>query len=179
MHHDTQKHLTKIKLYKIYIFACPLWSYKSWVRLLVAIGGAANLVHSLKRCSVVMWISTENIGELRVETAFCQREQYKTGVLMCWSPYCYWHNCISLLICVLLHNNDIIRAVAWYIGHTKRTLGECMCKHFRYVKQHNSSQEDHQGLGEYQTTCLTIWRKRSRFAQIFKDPTRTWATMDL
>ena len=96
-------------------------------------------------------------------------------VLMCWSPYCYWHNCVSLLICLLLHNNDIIRAVAWYIGHTKRTLGECMCKHCRYVTQHNSSQVDHQ----YQTTCLTIWGKRSRFAQIFKDPTRTWATMDL
>ena len=26
-----------------------------------------------------------------------------------------------------------------YIGHTKRTLGERMCEHFRYITQHNST----------------------------------------
>ena len=49
-----------------------------------------------------------------------------------------------------------------YIGHTKRTLGERMCEHFRYITQHNSThsvgrhfnQEDHNGLGNVKLHVL-------------------------
>ena len=54
-----------------------------------------------------------------------------------------------------------------YIGHTKRTLSERMCEHFRYITQHNSTHsvgrhfnmEDHQGLGNVKLHVLQFGQK--------------------
>ena len=72
---------------------------------------------------------------------------------------CKTNNIIYCITCIICFKQ--------YIGHTKRTLGERMCEHFRYVTQHNSShsvgrhynQEDHQGLGNIRLHVLQFGRK--------------------
>ena len=46
-----------------------------------------------------------------------------------------------------------------YIGHIKRTLGERMCEHFRYITQHNSTHSvgGHFNFGQREITCFIIW----------------------
>ena len=72
---------------------------------------------------------------------------------------CKTNNIIYCITCIICFKQ--------YIGHTKRTLGERMCEHFRYVTQHNSShsvgrhynQEDHQGLGNIRLHVLQFGSK--------------------
>ena len=75
--------------------------------------------------------------------------------------------------CCSCKTNNIIYCITCqicfkqYIGHTKRTLGERMCEHFRYITQHNSTHsvgrhfnmEDHQGLGNVKLHVLQFGRK--------------------
>ena len=75
--------------------------------------------------------------------------------------------------CCSCKTNNIIYCITCqvcfkqYIGHTKRTLGERMCEHFRYITQHNSTHsvgrhfnsEQHQGLGNVKLHVLQFGRK--------------------
>ena len=98
-----------------------------------------------------MLISIENIGQLRV--VFFNKNNRKLGQEKS-NQFFFGDDVLKSLPLLtqlrqsadVVHNNDIIQAVARYSGHNKRTLDERMCKHFRYVTQHNSSQEDHQVL---------------------------------
>ena len=75
--------------------------------------------------------------------------------------------------CCSCKTNNIIYCITCqvclkqYIGHTKRTLSEQMCEHFRYITQHNSTQsvgrhfnsEEHSGLGSVKPQVLQFGRK--------------------
>ena len=62
---------------------------------------------------------------------------------------------------------DITEVFTQYIGHTKRTLSERMCEHFRYITQHNSAHsvgqhfnmEQHDGLGNVKLHVLQFGKK--------------------
>ena len=75
--------------------------------------------------------------------------------------------------CCSCKTNNIIYCITCqvcfkqYIGHTKRTLSERMCEHFRYITQHNSMHSvgrhfnmvQHDGLGNVKLHVLQFGRK--------------------
>ena len=75
--------------------------------------------------------------------------------------------------CCSCKTNNIIYCITCkickkqYIGHTKRTLSERMCEHFRYISQHNRTHsvgrhynsEDHSGLSNVTLHVLQFGRK--------------------
>ena len=75
--------------------------------------------------------------------------------------------------CCSCKSNNIIYCITCklclkqYIGHTKRTLGERMCEHFRYITQHNRTHsvgrhynsDDHTGLTNITLHVLQFGRK--------------------
>ena len=75
--------------------------------------------------------------------------------------------------CCSCKTNNIIYCITCqvcfkqYIGHTKRTLSERMCEHFRYITQHNSTHsvgrhfnmEQHDGLGNVKLHVLQFGKK--------------------
>ena len=54
---------------------------------------------------------------------------------------CKTNNIIYCITCTICYKQCI--------GHIKRTLGERMCEHFRYITQHNST---HYGVGRHYNT---------------------------
>ena len=75
--------------------------------------------------------------------------------------------------CCSCKSNNIIYWITYklclkqYIRHTKRTLGERMCEHFRYITQHNRTHsvgrhytsDDHAGLTNIALHVLQFGRK--------------------
>ena len=109
--------------------------------------------------------NTNNITRKRCSKASCRYciKLNKTGSII--SPItgreyntirncdCKTNNIIYCITCTICYKQ--------YIGHTKRTLGERMCEHFRYITQHNSTHsvgrhyntDDHSGLRD---VCLHV-----------------------
>ena len=72
---------------------------------------------------------------------------------------CETNNIIYCISCTRCHKQ--------YVGHTKRTLRERMCEHFRFISQNNNTHsvgrhfntEDHRGLSDVEIFVLQFGRK--------------------
>ena len=120
----------------------------------------------------------------------CHLAAWSRGIQKLWNPpksKCTLYQIISPITgrkynaigCCSCKTNNIIYCITCqvclkqYIGHTKRTLSERMCEHFRYITQHNSTHsvgrhfnmEEHQGLGNVKLHVLQFGRKDPDFKE--------------
>ena len=94
---------------------------------------------------------------LKLDCSGSIKYKYKYNTIRCCS--CKTNNIIYCITCQVCHKQCN--------GHTKRTLSERMCEHFRYITQHNSTHsvgrhfntEDHNVLGNVKLHVLQFGQK--------------------